>query len=104
MSCGPSVWRNASGAAPRGGAGDEWIVEAALWVENVIHGVGELTPFLFAEAEFGEAFGGDGEIAALVVFARLNDAGRDQAAFFHRREQGVQPSKGELEIVVRSRG
>lgn len=60
-----------------------------LRIENAIHCLGELMPFLLAEAEFGEAFGSDGEIAALVVFAGLNDSGRDQAAFFHRGEQGI---------------
>jgi hypothetical protein len=38
----------------------------------LIHGVGELTPFLLAEAELGQAFGGDREIPALARFAVLH--------------------------------
>ena len=43
-------------------SGGEWM--RALRFENAIHGGGELMPFLFAEAEFGQTLAGDREIAA----------------------------------------
>ena len=76
--------------------------QGSLRFQDASHGGGELLPFLFAKAQFGQTFGGDGEDAAFVVFAGLDDSGRDQAALFHRGEQGIQTAERESKIMAGS--